>query len=408
MRRFLLILTALSVVCRIAAAVAAPAASSVPAVVAVPAAPAAAEPAVPAAAEPAEPAAAVRCEISGPAVDEHVELMSIVARLSGYDEYCGKQAPGYLADIRRDLAPYASHPLIAFMKEEARSWGVSYDAVMSMAIRLRLHEGRFALVDEQHSGLDKRWRKVDKERFLELLSDFYRESGFHAFYAAHRPVYDRAVEVFRDSVLAGFHPGWYAAFYGTAPGERFRIILGINNGHGNYGVSRRLRGRPKEVCAIICYRADSLGMPAYSTKSHLSLLIHEFNHSFINPLLERHREAVRPVAEYLLDHSRYVMRSQAYGTWPTLVNESLVRAAVIRYMLDTGCPAEEVAAEMTAQLACGFRWIPELVEALGYYTAHRDEYPTLDAFYPELIRAFERYAGDERRRVAAALNPQQS
>lgn len=390
MNRFLLMLTALSVVCRTAAQ------------------PAAASSAAAAALAATAVAPAVRCEIFGPAVDEQVELMSIVARLSGFDEYCGEQAPGYLADIRRDLAPHASHPLIAFMKGEARRQGVSYDAVMSMAIRLRQHEGRFALVDEQHPGLDNRWKKIDKERFLELLSDFYAESNFHAFFEAHRPVYDRAAEVFRDSVLAGFDPAWYAAFYGTAPEERFRIILGISNGYGNYGVSRRLRGRPKEVCSIVCYRADSLGTPAYNAKSHLPLLIHEFNHSFINPLLERHSEALRPVAEYLLDQSRYVMRAQAYGTWQTLVNESLVRAAVIRYMLDTGCPAAEVAAEMTAQLARGFRWMPELVEALGDYSAHRDEYPTLDAFYPRLIRAFERYADDERRRVAAALNPQQS
>lgn len=362
--------------------------------------------AVSAAVQPAVSAAAPSCaELQGPSVEENIELMSIVARLSGYDEYSHATAPAYTTGISLDLGVFGGHPLIAFMKNEARREGVSYDAVMSMAIRLQQEEGRFTLVDEERSGLDKRWKKLDKERFLKLLSDFYVQSDFHAFFEAHRPIYDRAVKVFRDSVLVGFHPEWYASFYGTVPEERFRIVLGINNGDGNYGVSRQLRGQPKEVFSIICYRADSLGMPGYNLKNHLPLVIHEFNHSFVNPLLARHRDAAQHAAEYLLDKSRYVMRMQAYSNWTTLVNESLVRAAVIRYLHDTGCPPEEVAAEMTMQLALGFRWMPELVEAMGEYSLRRDEFPALGDYYPELIRAFERYVSDEKRRVAAALDP---
>ena len=55
-------------------------------------------------------------------------------------------------------------------------------------------------------------------------------------------------------------------------------------------------------------------------------------------------------------------------TATTVINESIVRAAVIIYIQENGFTDEQVKAEMYEQMVCSFQWMPELVAALQYYT----------------------------------------
>ncbi|MFC3354953.1 DUF4932 domain-containing protein [Sphingobacterium zeae] len=55
------------------------------------------------------------------------------------------------------------------------------------------------------------------------------------------------------------------------------------------------------------------------------------------------------------------MNRQAYGSWQTMLNEALVRAAVIKYQKDHNFSAEEISKETNGQLDRGFLWIEKLV-----------------------------------------------
>ena len=39
----------------------------------------------------------------------------------------------------------------------------------------------------------------------------------------------------------------------------------------------------------------------------------------------------------------------------------------------------------------GFPWMLDVVAALRYYATHREQYPTLDDFYPEIARCLSKY-----------------
>ncbi len=86
------------------------------------------------------------------------------------------------------------------------------------------------------------------------------------------------------------------------------------------------------------------------------------------------------------------MQNQAYGAWHMVFKESLVRAAVIRYMKDHDFTPTEIANETMNQLARGFYWIEDLVEELDHYTQQRVVYPTLESYMPQMAKAFEHYA----------------
>ena len=83
--------------------------------------------------------------------------------------------------------------------------------------------------------------------------------------------------------MSYFHQDWYARFYGTEANERFRIVISFTYGAHNNGVSRQLEGQPKEVFAICGYRLNpSTCLPTWDAL----VPIHEFNHSFVNSLLD--------------------------------------------------------------------------------------------------------------------------
>ncbi len=65
------------------------------------------------------------------------------------------------------------------------------------------------------------------------------------------------------------------------------------------------------------------------------------------------------------------MKSQAYGNWETMINESLVRASVIRYMIDNNYSQKEINEEILIQRGRKFLWIKELVDLLGNYEQNR-------------------------------------
>ena len=76
---------------------------------------------------------------------------------------------------------------------------------------------------------------------------------------------------------------WYNDFYGQKSNDRFHIILSMSNGPGNYGPSVTDKENIHNVFSVMgAWVTDSVGMVVYPPELILPILIHEFNHSFIN------------------------------------------------------------------------------------------------------------------------------
>lgn len=342
-----------------------------------------------------------------PRVSEQVELMSILARSANYQEYHMDMAGSYIHDIDSCFTAWSDHPAVSYMKDIRKKHGISYDAVMSMALCLQKGEQQeLTLIPEAKKSLGSRWKKVDLTEFLPLLSDFYQKTRFHEFFQAHQSFYERGLKAYRDSVLQHFDVDWYAPFYGKAPQETFSVIIGFCNGGGNYGPSLKENGIPTKVFAIVGYIADKQNRPMYN-RGYLSTLVHEFNHSFINYLLDKqkfpqHVSALQDCGSQLISTSQWAMRQQAYGNWQDIISESLVRAAVVCYLKDHNYPSQDVIHEIKQQMQRNFRWMPQLVTLLTSYQKQRDTYPTFEAFYPEIIRFFNHYVDQEEQAIRTA------
>lgn len=323
-------------------------------------------------------------------VDQRVELLSIVFRLAERKEYCQSQFKLYTDRINAHFDKNKDHELIRFVKSIMDENGLAYDAVMSMAMNL---DDKFNLrTDVTTSSLDARWSVDHAEKFVQLLKKFAKESQFNRFYKDNSDLYTEATKRFAP-VYEQLDIKWYKAFYGQEPKERFKIIIGLGNGGANYGVSLNYKNQGRDVHAIMgAWNVDSAGMVSFNKKEYLPTLIHEFNHSFVNWLMEKHRETFQESGEKLFEVVGTKMKAQAYGNWTTMLNEALVRASVIKYMKDHNFDQREVDSEMKAQIDMGFIWIKALLNELDKYSAQRELYPTLDDYMPKLAEAYVSYA----------------
>lgn len=336
---------------------------------------------------------------------ETVELMSIISRTAGFREYCMDMGGKYTEDTEAWFSAYKDHPSVSYFKDLRVRYNIGYDAVMTVGINLAIDNGKLLMLTHK-DGLGNRWKNVDTDTLVAKVNQFYTDTHFHDFYQKHKPFYSEVLRIYEANVMQYFHQDWYATFYGTEPTERFRVVIGFTCGGGNYGPSRQLPDQPKEVFAICGYYVNEQNGKAYENGiDYAATLIHEFNHSFVNRLLDNETNNVLlvPIGKKLLKQSYHSMTSQAYRNAETVINESIVRAAVILYLQDCGFTEEQIKDEMYEQISRGFYWMPELVTSLRYYSKHRSKYPTLNDYYPQIAKAFNKYLNAERERVEKAI-----
>jgi hypothetical protein len=327
-------------------------------------------------------------------VDPRVELMSLIFRLAGNPEYNQpNSASPYADDVETHFGPFRTHEVVKTAQRLRRQRGVSYDAVMSMAVHLQ-DTTTLALrmpLDPQPPRLDRRWRPREAREFLDEAREFVRASDFNGFVADHREFYDAAAARLQGPFEKNAYVDWFDEFFGKRPQARFRAIVGLLNGGGNFGVGVRFADGTEEITPVIgAYLFDNDGLPVFGPGID-NTIVHELCHSYTNPFVDAFARQLEPSGEAIYPHRQAKMEQQAYGNWKTMMYESLVRACTVRYVLAHDGPA---AAQKTVDYnrGRGFTWTGKLAGLLGEYERQRDEYPTLDAFMPRVVKFFESVA----------------
>jgi hypothetical protein len=335
-------------------------------------------------------------------VDPRIELMSIIFRLAGSPEYSQGKVPGYIRDIDRHFAAFQSDPVVKLAVKLRETRGISYNAVMDLAVHVTdAAELKEAVpLDPRPPALDERWTPASAREFLALARKFAAASNFQGFFEAHRSLYERTVERARSMIDKEVHLDWYAAFYGRESDCDFHLVLGLVNGGACYGVHfDRPDGRQDVYSVLGVWEVDAQGDPVFGSGA-ASTAVHEFNHSYTNPVIDRFAEELRPAAEKIFALVKEEMARQAYGSWKSLLYESLDRACELRYALAYKGP-ETMKRWAQYEASQGFLWVGDLADVLGEYDTRARVYPDLVAFFPKVVSFFNAYAGTFESKLAA-------
>lgn len=328
-------------------------------------------------------------------VEPRVELLSILFRLAGNSEYNQGKVDTYTTDVENQFGGFRGHQAVRLARELRQRRGVSYDACVSMAVHLRNARELTPLVgfSPWPEGLDRRWGFSDATNFLAAARQFVQETAFLEFLERHRPLYEITESRLKALIEREGHLEWFREFFGDRPQATFTIAPALLNGGCCYGVHcRESAGREQLYCILGVWQTDGEGLPVF-TRDMLGTVVHEFGHSYANQVVDRHVAELKLAGDELYRHVAGKMRSQAYGDSRTMLKESLVRACEVRYAFRYDGPAAGRRA-IASHKGRGFLWIEELSNLLGDYEAHRDQFPTLEAFAPRLVRFFTEYAQD--------------
>lgn len=222
-------------------------------------------------------------------IDPLVELISIIFRLAGSFEYNQGRVSSYNDDISRHFKPVLDHPVIQMARNLRQTQGVSFDACMSFAIHLDDIESlnERSPFDGENIHLDARWRPEEAREFLKQVRDFKNESKFDEFITDHQDFYAIIEKRMRSFLDEHADLNWFEQFFGVKPTAPFTVIPALVNGGANYGPKFVAPDGSEHLYAILgTWLVDEEGVPDFD-KRFLGTVVHEFNHSFVNHLVEK-------------------------------------------------------------------------------------------------------------------------
>src|SRR3989454_4099045 len=323
-------------------------------------------------------------------VDRRVELIAIIFKLAGSDEFNRTNLPQYSADIEQFFGPQRNHEAVTLARGLRDRYGVAQSRVMAIPIRLsdppQLKE---RVPFDSVSG----WPAPPTEirRFVEAARRFAIQARASEFFASHRTLYDSVNGRIRRPLERAVDLAWFAPYFGIRSDQIFVVVPLLVASEGNYGPCMQPPAERRECYSIVGNtRPDSTGYPHYDA-GMAGLLVHEFGHGFVNPLGNAHRAEFERSAPRV--HALVVdaMTWQSYP-WPSMVNESLDHATEARYIAAHGDTAQ-LRAFYRDQLRGSWFWTEELANLSTQYEVDRRPYPTFASFMPRVIAYFDSLPG---------------
>jgi hypothetical protein len=315
---------------------------------------------------------------------ETTELLSVIMHLSGAAEYNDNILPEYRTLVDSTFGQWRRH-LAVELASQLRQYGLAYDRPMTMAVDGHIDgdgnfhtpytPGDYHLWDEQqHSG------------FLSAISDFYRDTGFHAFYIENaEPFYCPVLESLGSRYNSIIDVGWLNRFTGEERETAYFVTLSYLNGRHNSGVAK------SPVVGLGDGEDNPMALNDDATLKFAMILLHEYLHPYINPLKNKYIGEFEAAGEVIFEQIREQITRNGYTTWELALNETLDWAAAIVYMRTRNLDSDVIIDMVEAR---GFWWIDRLADKLGEYEKQRDKYPTLESFMPEIVKFYENLAAE--------------
>ncbi|MSQ04192.1 MAG: DUF4932 domain-containing protein [Myxococcales bacterium] len=323
------------------------------------------------------------------APDPIVDWLAALARGAGFDEYA-TGLPAWTALIDPALHRIRAHPALRRLRQARTTAGIGYDALPSLSLHLTGTPEALALRESLTpwpTALDGRWKDVDVAAFLREASNAARKAHFQAVWDRASALRARATAAARSQADI-LDLAWLEAWFGFPAPGRVRVVPSLGSAPGNYGTRRA--GRDPELVAVLgVYETDGSLIAGGQ-----SLLVHELGRSFVSPLVDEHRALFESPGRALYGAVAERMQAMAYGSWETVVKESVLRAVVVRYLHAHGGPGA-ARGEVAHQIDAGFPWTLVLADGLLAYEADRARYPTFGDFSVTLAATLSVVADEE-------------
>jgi hypothetical protein len=217
--------------------------------------------------------------------------------------------------------------------------------------------------------------------YLSALRDFYTDAKYYKYWIQERKAYEKLEKNIEKKVRDVDISGILERFYGTGM-DHYVIMPVVQMPTMGLHVERESDGQSYAFC-LFGPRSGDKGFD-YDKEDLISdLILHEFSHSFLEPLLDKHAGLLEEHA-YIHDMVKEGMAQEGYVSWDRVFIENLIRA--IQARLAGGAFGEKFTAKiLQEEIEAGYQLVPVFDKILDAYEKDRARYPTFDDFMPELF-----------------------
>lgn len=319
-----------------------------------------------------------------PRIAPEMELLAGVLTQTTWIEKRGPRGMGneYFRALRDYFAPYKNHEAIA-IAQELTNLGFTSDAPVGFIC----HLGPLPELEVKHeysSYLIERAQGRERlERFRIALADLAEEADFLTFYNSWLPRFNEwiAATEFSGNIVTE----WLENFFGKQASEFHLLFAPAMFPGGGYGAIVQSQDGQLISFQILRERGVSSQAPELpSGRDLVYLSLHEWGHSFVNPVFAGLKDEVSEL-QLLFKPVANIMRRQAYPDIHIFMNEQVLRA--VTTLAAEEIYGQEVSTEWLAgEENDGFYLTKDVLEILRDYQNNRDIYPTFESFAPILLQ----------------------
>ncbi len=319
-------------------------------------------------------------------IDERIELLTTVQLLSNY-HWLTKADLDYKKDVYTVFDKFKNHQAVLFYKSISdRFYG--YNPILLMChYELPGFEKVGVFNPEDSIALNYKINKDTLDTFVRLLKDFYTTTDFHAFFIAHQQYYDSIAEPIVTEANRMDYTGIIENHYGQK-NAAYKIVLSPLQMDAGFGPMIQ-SNNGNILYAIVGPDYNSGLLPIFDKDVIFQeLVIHEFSHSFCNPLIDEFYNDLQQDS-CLLKPIIKAQKEQGYGDWKTCLYEHFTRAneiILINLMYDKETAEDAYKKQVELE-----KWIylKGLVPLLrDEYIKNRKKYKTLQKLMPKIVEYF--------------------
>ncbi len=324
--------------------------------------------------------------------NKNIETLAILYLLSdiGLNAHEGSLA----SEAKQYFYHYQNHKVVSLFKQFNDTVGFP----MPSDLFLRLQEFPNAKLptnvytDSSKVIIGKHQYGLGKEfvhRFILALNNFYEEAGVEGFINAHKLYFDQCIQEVEQNLPNGELITTMELYFGKEFSSYTIIPSPILFPQIGFGI--KIDGEQEDIYYIAgSFPQDKNGSHytyGFDSASDVwEMSVHEFGHSFINPLCARTVNKKRiDTLRHLFDPIESKMKNQGYSDWWICFTEHIVRMGEIRIAMALKDSIRADKLRDTYIHEMNFVYLPYLENKMKYYENNRDKYQTIEEYFPELI-----------------------
>ena len=234
---------------------------------------------------------------------------------------------------------------------------------------------------------DKDSANLILKEYIGLLRQFYYDTKFEEYLIKNKPLYELAVKEVKQNLPDKRFITTLEAYYGMKKNGYHITVMPSFKSNWGMGWQVEYNGKTDVYNIAAPLQEQTISKDkkvltaGYNNPEEIrNLSVHEFGHSFINPLTNQPHFA-KQIDKY--KHLYKPIHNQGqYSDWLTVFNEHLVRAGEIQVALQLG---QEKESRRLQEQYKDWMYLPHFIKQLKNYERNRAKYKSFENYLPILI-----------------------